>query len=260
MTKLKDIYKGEYGTDFYLRIAKKEMSGFMSYNVFGYKQGISATVLDDISQIPSTIVIPTPNGIQLRAVSSSANDISITGTGIRALDLHFLDTNYDVQSEIIIMNGLTPVNTVAANIQRVLWMHALTVGSAGGVAAGNISLTNTAGTVTYEYITAGGNRSLSSHFTIPDGKIGFILEWQASAVKQDMSVRLRATAHFHDNPTLLPGVFIFHDLMVLKDGSLYVPKKIPLIFPARCDIKVSAVAGTANGDCGVGYSILLIDD
>lgn len=259
MTKLKDLYKGEYGTDFYLRIAKGEIAGFIHYNIFGYKQGISTTVLDDISQIPSTTVIPTPNGIQLRAVSSSANDVAVTGSGIRTLELYYLDTSYDMQNEIITMNGITPVNTVATNIQRVFWIHAYTIGS-GGVAAGNISLTNITGTVTYEYITAGGNRSLSSHFTIPDGKTGFILGWQGSSVKQDMSIRLRATVHFHNRALLLPGVFIFHDVMVLKDSSLHIPLKPPMSFPARCDIKVSSIAGTANGDCEAGYSILLIDD
>lgn len=259
MTRLKDIYKGEYGTDFYLRIAKGEMSGFKNYNIFGYKQGISTTVLDDVSQIPATTVIPTPDGIQLRAVSSSANDIAVTGSGIRTLELYFLDTNYNMQSETITMNGLTPVNTVATNIQRVLWIHTYTAG-AGGVAAGNISLTNIAGTVTYEYIVAGGNRSLSSHFTVPDGKTGFILGWQSSSVKQDMSIRLRATVHFHNRTLLLPGVFIFHNVMTLKDSSLYDPMKPPLSFPAHCDIKVSALAGTANGDCEAGFSILLVDN
>lgn len=260
MPRLKDIYKGEYGVDFYLRVGKGEIDGFKHYPIFGYKQGISTTVLDDITQIPATTIIPYPNGIQLRAVSSSANDVAVTGSGIRALELYYLDTNYDMQSEVINLNGLTPVNTVATNIFRVLWMHSLAPIGSGGVAAGNISLTNIAGTTTYEYIAAGGNRSLTSYFTVPNGKTGFIIGWQASAVKQDMSIRLRATVHFHNRTLLLPGVFIFHGIMTLKDSSLYTPLTIPLSFPARCDIKVSALAGAANGDCEAGYSILLIDN
>ncbi|GAG03191.1 unnamed protein product, partial [marine sediment metagenome] len=159
-------------------ISQGNVSGMKMYTIPGRKDSISATVLDDVTQVPSTTVIPSPGGIQLEVVSSSGDDVSVgDGTGVQQVDIHYLDTDGAEQTEIVIMAGATPVNTVATDIDFVQWMHSSVVGT-GGVAAGNISLRNTAGTVTYEYIAAGGNQSLSARVKVPAGKTGYIMGWQ----------------------------------------------------------------------------------
>lgn len=260
MTRLKDIYKGEYGIDFYLRIAKGEIAGFDYYEVFGLRINTPTGSLQDVCQIPGGIsTIPYPNGIQCRIVSSSVNDAA-AGTGVRTVEIAYLDTNYDMQIEDIIMNGTTAVNTVATNIQRIWWIHTLTAGS-GGVAAGNISLQNTTGTVTYEYISANGNRSLTSHFTVPDDKTGYIFGWTASSILAGASMRIRSTSHYHNRTLALsPGIFIFHGHTVLNNASIYIPFRIPQKFPARTDIKISALMDGATNYVSGGFEILLIDN
>lgn len=236
----------------------REMSLKSIYVVISsFKRGISTSVLDDLTEIPSTTVIPYPNGIQLRAVSSSANDSS-SGTGVRTLMLEYLDSNYLYVEEIIVLNGVTPVNSVATNIQRITCLHSHTVGSAG-TAVGNISLTNIAGSVTYDYITAGGNQSLTGHFTVPDDRIGFITGWQGTSTKQAVSLRLRAT---RDRCTgeRLPGVFIFQDIVNLKDaasGQLCFASYLKCA--PRTDIKLSAISTDASSaDASASFSIILV--
>ena len=92
---------------------------------------------------------------QMRIVSTSAAD-TLAGAGIQKVLVHYLDVNYAIQAETLSLNGVTPVNTVATNILRINGIHAVQVGT-GGAAAGAISLTNLAGSVTYGFITLGDN-------------------------------------------------------------------------------------------------------
>lgn len=240
----------------YWAIANGRIEGASYHVLSSYKKGISTSVLDDISLIPGTTVVPYPNGQQLRVVSDSAQD-NPSGTGIRQIRIHYLDSDYTEQTETLAMSGLTPVNTGATNIYRILGFHS--TNSNWSVAAGNISLTNIAGTVTYDYIESGGNQRLTCHFTIPNGKIGLITGWQATSVKQAMSVRLRATRD-PDTGELLSGTFIFHDVVNLSNSSSgQIRFTCPIKCEARTDVKISALAGTANGDCSASFAVVVMN-
>ena len=127
-------------TEFLIEVGKGNVPGHTCITVPGNKQAdVSISGFGDISEVPSVLVLPNPGGIQLEIVSDNANDTS-AGSGVQSVDIHYLDETTGLgNSEIVILNGLTPVNTVDTNIGNIQWMHAQTVGS-GGVPAGNISL------------------------------------------------------------------------------------------------------------------------
>lgn len=242
----------------HLKAQVRDALNMEHYHVISsFKQSISTTVLEDIWLVPGVSVIPYPNGIQIAVSSSNANDIAL-GTGVRSVNIHYLDINYIEYSEIVILNGTTPVNTVATDIHRILDFHTQTVGS-NGVAVGNISLKNLAGTVTYNYIQLGGNQSLTGAFTVPAGMIGYITGWQGSSTKQAISIRLRATRARHSNE-LLPGIFIFQDVVNVNNStSGQISFATPLKCLAKTDIKISAIGtGAAGGDCSGSFGILLV--
>lgn len=245
-------------TNFLVEVSRGNIPGMKLYNIPGRKDGISATVLDDLTQIPATTVAPEPGGIQLQVVSSSPNDAS-GNTGIRELDIHYLDTAGIEQEEMITMDGQTPVNTVATDIDFVQWTHARAVG-ANGVAVGNISISDTTPTVVYEYILAGGNQSLSGRFKVPVDKTGFVMGWKSSGIIKEIDLRLRATVERFDR-SLLPGVFLFQDAEVLNDStSGWMPFDAPLRMPSLAVVKISAISKAAGGDAGGAFTILLIDN
>jgi len=245
-------------TSFLFEVARGSIPGIKMYSIPGRKDSLSSSVLDDLTQIPSTTVVPSPGGIQLELVSSSGDDDS-GGTGAQTIDIHYLDTSGDEQEETVIMNGATPVDTVATDIDFVQWIHAKTVG-AGGVAAGNISLRNTAGSVTYEYITAGGNQSLSAKYKVPTGKTGYVVGWQASGITKKIDLRLRATVERFDR-SLISGVFLFQDILVLNDAtSGWIPFEVPLKMPAGAVVKMSAISNAAGGDAAGQFDVILVDD
>jgi len=246
--------------DFGLAIARGLVPGAKAFAIPGRRDGISAVGLADITQIPSTaapFVVPNPGGQQLEILSASSQDTA-AGTGIQTLELEFLDSAGAEQAETITMNGTSPVATVSTDIDKVQWMHGVTVGT-NSVGLGNITLRSTAAGTTFEYIAAGGNQSLSARYTVPTGKTGYILGWQASAVTKVIDFRLRAnvdrfTRELHD-------AFNFQDAMILETApSGFIPFSIPLKCPAGAEIKVSGVSAAAGGDAGCQFDVLLLDD
>ena len=93
--------------------------------------------------------------------STSANDTS-AGTGVRTVQVVYLDSSGNEQSTTVTLNGTTDVAipAMANNCIAVQYMHTKTKGT-DPTAQGDIILYNTAKTVKYEQITAGGNQSLS---------------------------------------------------------------------------------------------------
>lgn len=242
---------------FLLEVARGNVPGMKVFYIPGRKDELSQVVLDDLSQIPATTVVPNPGGIQMEIVSSAVGDTS-GSTGVELLDIEYLDTAGNEQTEQMIMNGVNPVNTVATDIDKVQWMHGAQVGS-NTVAVGNISLRDTGGVVTYEYIAAGGNQSLTCRYHIPTAKTGYIIGWEASAITRIIDMRLRANV---DRATrTLQNAFNFQDAVVLSDGSSgWIPFDAPLKCVAGSSVKVSGISAAAGGDGGAMFGILLIDD
>lgn len=106
---------------------------------------------------------------QMRIVSTSASD-TVAGIGAQQVEITYLTPapDFEKRTEIVTMNGTTPVNTVATNIFRVDYVRVSRAGSAG-VAIGAISLQNTLGTITFERIGAGSLNSASLTHYIPKG-------------------------------------------------------------------------------------------
>ncbi len=242
--------------DPWLEIAKGNVSGSRSYTIIGKKDEISQVGLDDLNEVPNGLVIEEPAGIQLELVSSSANDTG-AGTGARTIRIVYIDSNGDMQTENVTLNGTTPVNTVATNIAFIQWICVSSAGS-NNYPAGNISLRNTAGTTTYDYIVAGGNQSNRGTFTVPTGHKGYITGWNCSSIKK-CDVRLRATC-FRDDRSLNLGVFHFQDATIQKDSANYREFKASLEIPAGATVKLSAIGYDANSDAIGSFDIVIIQD
>jgi len=246
-------------TNFLVEVARDNIEGMKMYSIPARKDNVSTSVLDDFTQIPGTTVYQRPGGIQLEIVSSSGSDDAVGGTGLLTAEIHYLDSSGVEQEETISLDGAAPVDTIATDIADVQWVHSKTVGSAG-IAVGNISLRDTSGTTVYEYISAGGNQSLSGRYKVPTGKTGYVIGWQVSGISQKMDIRLRATVERFDR-TLIPGVFLFQDLFLANDSaSGWVPFEVPLKMPAGAVVKMSGISFNAAGDAGGQFDILLIDD
>lgn len=215
------------------------------YFLAGYNPSYGSTNLEDVSEL-GVATIPLPaSAIALEAVSTDDAD-DLTGTGVQKIRVHGLDTNWLEQTEEVELDGTTAVD-LANTYRRVHLVYATQIGS-GGKAAGTIKIQADGGGTEYIRISQDKCRSLSAIWTVPDGKKAFVTSWYAgvSDVQKFSVGYLKATC---DPATreLLSGCFLEHALHVGKDVSTPFKLDMPMIFPARCDIKI-AVRAKATGD------------
>jgi hypothetical protein len=188
-------------------------------------------------------------------VSSAAAD-SAAGTGTRTVDICYVNTSYAITCTTVTMNGITPVAVGVLGALMILWMEAASGGS-GEVSAGNISLRISGGGATHEYIKAGGNKSLSARFMVPDGYVALVPIWDTNSIRQAADFRLRATVKTIDRS--LGTRYLFQDnAWISADG--HADHDLPwLRFPARSKIKVSAIPNSVTqARCDVSFSIVLV--
>ena len=232
------------------------------FNILGRRAGFTSTsVLNDIKEFANgTAAIPILAGTEpLEIVSSAAGDTA-AGAGAQNVKVTYIDaSNNIVQSAAINLNGTTPVAAGFTAIEP-LWMEVSAVGTAGGVAAGNIVLRVVSGAVEIEQVSAGGNRSLSARAMVPTGYTGYVLNWNSHAINNDQDMRIRAQVDTFTRAFAAPFHFIDADYLASNTGSL---SNTPFLkIPALAKIKVSTLsAGTgATIRAETSFTLVLIQN
>lgn|SRR5574343_14919 len=221
-----------------LDISNGCLSNMTSRRIFGFNPDIDNTY-EDVWSFGGTYVFPPTGGTACRVVSSSVNDTGV-GTGAQTVEIFYLDSNYDEYSVIITLNGTTPVS-LTQSITRVNSFHVMSVGTLNA-AAGNISLQNSAGTITYGYIQANENAGSG-----------------AATAGHYCRFNLRATTDY--DHSYLPGLFQFQDIILTQDTSIMHEFVVFTKCPQFTDIKISAISdtGTANVVAQSHFEVILVD-
>lgn len=162
--------------DYFIEVAQGNISGASPLNKFGENVDIdTSSDPEDIWDVGGLWVAPTDARTH-DIVSTSANDTS-AGTGARTVFIQGLDSNWDLQSETITMNGTSNVAT-ANTYRRIFRMFVQTAGS-GGVNAGDISATaQTDSTVTAQINQDNGQTQMAI-YTTPRNTTLYIYDYSA---------------------------------------------------------------------------------
>lgn len=162
--------KGHHGApvvmDYATAVAHGLIDGAAPYSSNGeYEAGGAVT---DFPVHSAGAVNISLTGVQMSFVSSSVNDAA-AGTGLRTLLMSYIEhSTLAAKTEVIAMNGTTPVLSVATNIRFINSLTMLTAGS-GGKNAGAITVTN--GGLTYGGIATGRRVQMSAYRMVPAGKV-----------------------------------------------------------------------------------------
>ena len=192
-----------------------------------------------------------PTQAQRSLASSSAAD-SAAGTGARQVEITYVNDAMTGQfTEIVTLNGLTPVNTVATDIRFIQKMRVVSVGS-GGQNAGTISLytgLDGAGTVIGTIGTGVGrsNQTYWAHHYVLDGETAVIVTFNAgvaggSSAEAFLSMRnpLDATA---------PQLQITDSITVAASAATtprVVPNTVAIVGPAFMVMEVIPTGNNAS--------------
>lgn len=232
-----------------------------AFNVIGQRNGFTSTsILQGLKEYNNGVAdFAVTSNSTLDIKSSSASDAA-AGTGCRTVKVTYINnSNNLVESAAIALNGLTNVVGVLTGVNQVLWMETATAGS-GGVAAGNVILSITGGGAAVGQITAGGNKSRSAIFMIPQGYTGYIKDWQVSAINNDQDCRLRGTVNSLDRS--LATVYHYMSEKYAAANISISPSNLWLKLPALSRVKVSTMSGgtAATVRCNTNFLIILIAD
>ena len=233
-------------------IARGYVPGAASFGSFGERDFAGAAV-NEMIWSDGTYSVPPIAGVQLSISSTSADD-SATGTGIRSIELHYLDSNLDEQIEIVVLNGLTPVLTQATNIRFVNLMHIQTFGTQS-LAQGNIQ--GVSGGLTYASILTGSNVQISSARMVPRNKRLYVSGATAGAISGTSAARvlIRLVANAYNGLTFNdPVVFLPYGSIGVQDSTVVYQFPVPFGFGegiiiglrASCD-KGCTVSGSLYG-------------
>lgn len=230
---------------------------------FGFRNSISAAVTgDDIwTGTATTLPIPPDAGEQMQVVSTSAND-TLAGTGAQVVMVHYIDHNGNEQSEMVNMNGVTPVLTVAADIRFVQRIHTVQAGNTF-LAAGTITISK-AGTPAqiYTQVLSGTNESLNTSRMVPAGKTLLIDSFNASggaaAGGKSADIRLRITA---THGILHPRLFHFKDnFLAFNSATARRYDENPITAPSLSIVKCTAYATAGGADVQASWTGKMIDN
>jgi len=174
----------------------------------------------------------------VEVVSDSVAD-DAGSTGALTVKVTGLDGDYLLVDETFTTDGTTPVEGTQLFL-RVLKTDVMTAGT-GGVNAGNISVRNLAGAITYDYIAAGRGVSMPGRLTVPAGKTLWLsmFEFTSNAITaQEFVIQKRryggAWHYWIDRHAYFGGVV----------GGYY-PVETAIHVPAKCDIQAFAQLGGA---------------
>lgn len=220
----------------------------------------STSVLGDACEYLDTSqnLMNTPtSGQTLYLVSTSASDTS-AGTGAQTVRIVYLDGSGLQQVRTDTLNGTTPVS-IGSGYTFIQWMEVASVGS-NETSVGNVTISSTNGAATvattFEYIKAGGNRSLSGRYKVPSDCHGHLVHWDSAAISSTMDVRLRSTSFADDNA--ISTVYHFLDRTFLASGQNTTQDLEYREVPANCIIKISAIPGAAAAGNKLDCSFSLI--
>ena len=215
--------------DYLIDVSRGLVSGAQPFSGYGKKTTVGAD--SGVLWPNGTYTFPPAAGVQMSLVSTSASDAS-AGTGIRTISIQYLDASLATQTEVVTLNGVTPVNTVATNIRFIQCMSMVTFGS-GKAAAGSITATN--GGTTYSYIATGDVRCTSSVRMVPAGKKLFVssmVAGSASGTAAASTVVNAATPNFNGTDFTTSSVFIPIASSTFQDNSSGITVSCPLMFTA----------------------------
>jgi len=241
-------YRDYEGTQEYtLAIGRGLVPG--AYPMSGYGQYVSTgPVTNHVIWPDGTFLLPPPAGLQMSIVSTSANDDgSPVGTGVRTIDIHYLDANLNPMIENLTMNGVTPVLTVATNIRFIQCVHIRTAGSLKSAAG---VITASSGGQIYSQIDAGSRRCSSTARMVPAGKqlfVGGATGGSVSGTAAAGAIIKISSTYFDGHDLSDQGIFMPFGSISMQDMSVAYTFPIPAgPFPAGSVVLMEVTVDKAS--------------
>jgi hypothetical protein len=225
---------------FDLQVARGQITGHSTVNIYGYQPSVGTTFIP-IWENATDYTFPV-TAITMYLTGSAGDTASIRING--------LDANYQAISEVLVLNGATPVPTTNQYL-RVNGM-VVAVGSATNP-SNAVTLTNQAASVTYAKISAGVGRTQAAIYTVPAGYTFYL---QRVNIYTSLNGNDYCT---YRNKTISPTGVVQLTQQAPFPTSYEAQRFMPRPFLEKTDIVLQAKIQTGTGAVAIsqeGYLIL----
>lgn len=199
----------------------------------------------------ATIPRPAAAGELMSVVSDSIQD-GVGGTGIRTIDIHYLDLTGADQLYTMTMNGTTAVDIPVVPFRFINAFEGASWGSTG-YAVGNIIIYKTGSPTTiYSTIAPNTNASPDGTFMVPLGHKLFITNIEATASGgKAVRIVLNATSSYDGD---LVSNFMAKRAWTLQDASISLMLRPQIVVPALGVVKATAFSKVSGGRASFSFS------
>ena len=231
--------------------------------IIGDSGTLSTGDRDEIWPLAGTDMTQTKTAETLSIVSSSAQD-DAGGTGTDAVFIEGLDGNFMFQSELVLLDGATPVTSSNSYI-HVHEINCLNITNSGTDNAGNITITQSSSGGTLGYVSAGDSISKHGQILIPAGYNALLLGGEYSVYRSSGSGARRVTIDLDLTP-LDGGAGDGINYKTLKlggsseAGTTNIDFTIPLVIGQKIFLHPYATAEANNTKVSITYTLLLIKE
>jgi hypothetical protein len=223
-------------------IAEGNVPGHTAWSKIGFNGNVGITE-EDVWSLSIKYVYPAA-AMQMEVVSTDGDDAA-GDTGARTVIISYLDASYNEHSETVTLDGTNPVNTVATDIFRVNFFRVATAGTSAAP-EGNLSLRDTAGTVTYSYILAGYTRARNVQYTVPEGKTLYVSSITFTCSEATKGVRVTTRANYDTIIGAVGTIFYPYSEVLLYNDTFVKELEVPTRLPEHTDIRVSCISAQAG--------------
>lgn len=232
---------------FELQVARNQIAGHSAVTIFGYNGDVDQT---EESIWPDGGTVPHPTTASVLDIVSTSTDDDAAGTGARTVFIEGLNSNYNVVSETVTLDGTTAVETVNSYLY-INQFYVATAGT-GGVNAGEI--TAKLDTTLYDLIAVGYNQRATAHYCVPAGYTAYLTEGAITAGQATGSTSVTAFLKQHGPDGILRVVAI----STLNNGSVQYDFAYPIAITEKSCFGASAVGSANNNSISAFFNFVLI--
>lgn len=250
------VSQTQYGKneDFALQVSRGQIPGHQNVIVFGYNPDVDTT---EESVWPDGGTVPHPTSASVLKVSSSNASDTSAGTGARTVYIEGVDANYDVMSEIVVLNGQTSVNT-QYEYRFINNMYVVTVGSSGhnvgDINIGTGTVTSGVPTVLYDIIGATFNNRTTAHFMVPAGYTGYMAQGLFTAGQSSGTTGItgKLIVTGPDNISRVGAI------VAINNGAVDYAFNYPYKIPEKTCVGATAIGSASNNIVSTMFNIVLV--
>lgn len=239
---------------FALQVSRGQIPGHRSVTVFGYNPDVDTT---RVTVWPHTGIIPFPAAaIQLKVSSSSADDTA-AGTGARTVFVGGLDANHNEISEIVTLNGQTPVLTTQSFL-HINNAYVATAGSglsaAGDIYFGDGVVTAGVPATVYDLIKFDYNQRITGSYTVPAGYTAYVSQGLFSAGQPGGTAQVvgRLLTVGAD------GIRRAAAITTVNNGAADYDFEYPIQIPEKTTLEATAQGSSQNNEASAMFVLVLV--